>query len=286
VPGTGRYEWAGFRTDLPRLLNPPQGYIATANNNTNVAGTPPVMFKTLNNVQFERIKRVEQVLTSILATRKWTIEDSKKLQHDYLTLRGALEQDLFKGWTGATPEAERARRLVVAWDAMFRKEDPAGAIYLAWRSAVDPKALEHSRPREERLALVEPGLVKALAELTRTQGANPAGWRYGRMHERDFPHPFVSQYDLPTIERSGGNGAVGADGASYREILDVADWDRSVATNVPGQSGQPESKFYGNLLPLWDRGEYFPLVYTRNRVDREAAHKLTLRPGAATTAQR
>jgi penicillin amidase len=286
VPGTGKYEWSGFRTDLPRLLNPSQGFIATANNNTNASGTPPVMFKTLNNVQFERIKRVEQVLTEVLASRKWTIEDSRKLQHDYKTLRGALEQDLFKGWTGRTPEVERARSLVASWDAMLRKEDPAGAIYLAWRSAVDPKALEHARPRDERLPLVEPGLVKALAELAKTQGADPAGWRYGRMHERDFPHPFVSQYDLPTIERSGGNGAVGADGASYREILDVADWDRSVATNVPGQSGQPESPFYGNLLPLWDRGEYFPLVYTRGSVERESAHKLTLRPAGHTTAER
>jgi acyl-homoserine lactone acylase PvdQ len=90
---------------------------------------------------------------------------------------------------------------------------------------------------------------------------------------------------LPTVERGGGNGAIGADGASYREIMDVADWDRSVATNVPGQSGQPESKFYGNLLPLWDRGEYFPLVYTRGRVDGEAAHKLMLRPAATTSRQ-
>ena len=284
VPGTGKYEWAGFRTDLPRLLNPSQGYIATANNNINVPGTPPVMFKTLNNIQFERIKRVEQVLTAVLGSRKWTIDDSKKLQHDYMTLRGALEQDLFKGWTSRTPEVERARSLVAGWDATLRKDDPAGAIYLAWRSAVDPKALEHQRPRDERLPLVEPGLVKALAELTKTQGPDPAAWRYGRMHDRDFPHPFVRQYDLPTVERNGGNGAVGADGASYREILDVADWDRSVATNVPGQSGQPESPFYGNLLPLWDRGEYFPLAYTRGRVDREAAHKLTLRPAGATTA--
>ena len=68
-------------------------------------------------------------------------------------------------------------------------------------------------------------------------------------------------------------------------FMDVADWDRSVATNVPGQSGQSESKFYGNLLPLWDRGEYFPLVYTRGRVDGEAAHKLTLRPAATTSRQ-
>ena len=59
VPGTGKYEWQGFRTDLPRLLNPAQGFIATANNNVNLPGTPPVMFKTLNNVMFERVKRLE-----------------------------------------------------------------------------------------------------------------------------------------------------------------------------------------------------------------------------------
>ena len=98
------------------------------------------------------------------------------------------------------------------------------------------------------------------------------------MHTRDFPHPFVTAFDLPTVERGGGNGTVAADGASYREIMDVADWDRSVVTNVPGQSGQPESAFYGNLLPLWDRAEYFPLLYTKPRVDRDATHRLTLRP--------
>ena len=62
-------------------------------------------------------------------------------------------------------------------------------------------------------------------------------------------------------------------GASYREIMDVANWDRSVVTNVPGQSGQPESPYYGNLLPLWDRGEYFPMVYSRARVDHEREFK-------------
>ena len=74
-----------------------------------------------------------------------------------------------------------------------------------------------------------------------------------------------------------------ADGASYREIWDVADWDRSVMTNVPGQSGQPEARCHGNLLPLWDRGEYFPAAYTRARVDLlKLRTKLTLRPGGRT----
>ena len=100
------------------------------------------------------------------------------------------------------------------------------------------------------------------------------------MENRPFPHPFVKEFDLPTVERDGGTGAVMADGASYREIMDTADWDRSVVTNVPGQSGQPESEFYGNLLPLWDKGEYFPMVYSRAKVDQNTSHKLNLRPGA------
>ena len=38
VPGTGKYEWKGFRSDLPREMNPARGYIATANDNTHPAG--------------------------------------------------------------------------------------------------------------------------------------------------------------------------------------------------------------------------------------------------------
>lgn len=98
------------------------------------------------------------------------------------------------------------------------------------------------------------------------------------MHTRAFPHSFISRFDLDIVERHGGAGTVAADGASYREILDVADWDRSVVTNVPGQSGQPDSPYYANLLPLWADNRYFPLAFSRKAVDARAAHVLILRP--------
>jgi penicillin amidase len=79
------------------------------------------------------------------------------------------------------------------------------------------------------------------------------------------------------VERSGGAGTVAADGASYREILDVADWDRSLVTNVPGQSGQPGGPYYANLLPLWADNRYFPLAFSRKAVDANAARTLILR---------
>ena len=41
VPGTGEYEWDGFRKDLPREINPARGFIATANHNIQPKGYTP-----------------------------------------------------------------------------------------------------------------------------------------------------------------------------------------------------------------------------------------------------
>ena len=127
-------------------------------------------------------------------------------------------------------------------------------------------------------AQVEERLGSAIESLTKSQGKDRSQWRWGRMHTRSFPHPFVEAFNLPTVERSGGAGTVAADGASYREIFDVADWDRSLVINTPGQSGQPGSEFYGNLLQDWVDNKYFNLAFTRGAVDKASAHKLTLKP--------
>ena len=78
-------------------------------------------------------------------------------------------------------------------------------------------------------------------------------------------------FDLGPVARPGDEYTVNAtgidgdswdqvSGASYREILDTGNWDASLGVNTPGQSGQPGSPHYSDLLPLWDAGSYFPLV--------------------------
>jgi penicillin amidase len=164
------------------------------------------------------------------------------------------------------------------WNKILRKESMEAALYTVWRETVDAKVRDAGTPLAARRELAQTGLEKAVRRLTAEQGRDRSQWHYGRLHTRALPHPFVSEFDLPTVERGGGTGTVAADGASYREILDAGDWDRSVVTQVPGQSGQPESKFYGNLLPLWANNEYFPLVFGRKAVEGRAAHRLMLRP--------
>ena len=51
-----------------------------------------------------------------------------------------------------------------------------------------------------------------------------------------------------------------------------------MATSAPGQSGQPGSPHYADLLPLWEKGEYFPLAFSRKKVDEVTRHRLVLKP--------
>jgi penicillin amidase len=287
VPGTGKYEWQGFRRDLPRELNPERGFIATANHNVQPKGyAPPFMFKT-PETGVERIVRLLQVLTP---PRPFTLEDHRRLQTDALSLRAAADLKQFTGWTSPNPDVERARATLAAWDGVFSRDSAAAAIYDAFRapparSNPDSEPAE-PQPASDAAASVETRLLAAVKRLIQSQGADQSTWRWGRSHSRAFPHPFVRAFDLPTVERAGGAGTVAADGASYREILDVADWDRSIATNTPGQSGQPGSRFYGNLLPLWADDQYFPLVFSKPEVDKHAATRLTLKAAAGTSSSR
>lgn len=67
-------------------------------------------------------------------------------------------------------------------------------------------------------------------------------------------------------------------GSTFRVVIDVGDWDGSLALNYPGQSGDPASPHFDDLVDGWARGQYFPLLYSRFAVDAAAESVLELRP--------
>jgi penicillin amidase len=74
-------------------------------------------------------------------------------------------------------------------------------------------------------------------------------------------------------------------GGSLKLIADLNDWDSSVALNNPGQSGDPRSPHYRDLFELWAKGKYFPIFYSRVRVESVAERVLILQPASAGTLQ-
>jgi penicillin G amidase len=147
----------------------------------------------------------------------------------------------------------------------------------------------------DRDQLLRDKLANARAELTKLLGPEPSGWNWGKLHTIRFRHALdrlpgaEALLDLGLLARPGDDETVNAtgmnsdswqqvSGASYREIIDTSDWDRSVAVNTPGQSGQPGSLHYSDLMPLWDAGKYFPLAYSRKAVEEQTTDRLRLEP--------
>jgi penicillin amidase len=279
VPGTGEYEWDGLRSDLPRELNPARGWIATANHDIHPEGyDPPLFFKA--GAQRDRYDRIASVFTeSIAQSKKFTMQSMEDLQHDAYSVQGARDVALFSGWSSRDARVERGRVALSSWNAQSRRESMAAALYRYVGRAMTPAARNPNTNAAERQALLERAIATGMDSLKATQGDNMAEWRWGRINRSELPHALARAFDIAPVERHGGAGFVAAVGATYREIIDMGDLDGALATNVPGQSGQPGSPFYRSLVEGYGRGEYFRMAFTRGAVERGKAYVLVLEGG-------
>jgi penicillin amidase len=217
---------------------------------------------------------------------------------------------LLLNWNGVLDRNSAAAALYEVWlkaltSAVVKKAVPDNVQSLLADFPL-PLVLRHlskptadffgENPAAARNALLLDTLRAASADLTKAQGPDPSQWSWGALHQVNFLHPLDQQLgaksllDLGPLPRPGDENVVNAtgfwggatfaqtSGASYREILDTDNWDHSLAVNTPGQSGQPGSPHYSDLMNKWNEGEYFPLVYSKEAVDRETTDRLELVP--------
>lgn len=151
------------------------------------------------------------------------------------------------------------------------------------------------RPEPARDTLLNQTFARAVGRIEGLLGDDSRKWTWGQLHVTKFEHPLTSlgkpyaeAFNLAPVPYGGdgntpNNGRFNdkfekIHGASYRQVFDLADWDRGQATSVPGQSAQPGSPHYSDLLPLWEKGKYFPLAYSRAKVEEVTRHRLRLMP--------
>jgi len=319
VPGTGGYEWSGYLPfdSLPMAYNPASGFIATANDNIlppgythalNYEFSAPFRGNRLRDVlaresglTVERMQALQHDTYSMPAAQlvpllveaagrqgaSGKVAVQRLARWDFRLSRDAIQVIWFHAWVDALGDRVYAPRIPASVRAAIGSRWSLPAL-IDMLSA--PVSAFGARPTEARDTLLLAALDDAERRVLATYGADSTRWRWGTLHTARFPHAVSKAFDLGAVSRGGDANTVNASGgagdrqtagASYREILDVADWDRSVATSTPGQSGQPGSPHYGDLLALWGDDKYFPLVYSRAAVERETKHVLTLRPAKA-----
>ncbi len=160
----------------------------------------------------------------------------------------------------------------------------------------NPDARLGTEPVRARDALLLAALRDAVRDLAGRLGADQTQWQWGRLHHALFEHPLAAvlpeanrtQWNVGPISKAGDGQTLGVStwrgadfrltaGASARFVADVGDWDNTWATNSPGQSGDPRSPHYRDLFDDWAHDRYFPLLYSRAKVEENAVRRLVLR---------
>ncbi|WND02478.1 penicillin acylase family protein [Temperatibacter marinus] len=133
--------------------------------------------------------------------------------------------------------------------------------------------------RETCAQLSEKAFDDAMDGLIKAHGEDWNSWRWGDAHILTQTHrPFgevkaIAEYFQLTSEQAGSTFTINVAGnswrekslnkssfgASYRGIFDLANMDDSLFITTTGQSGNPLSKHFGDMLPLWSAGNYIKI---------------------------
>ena len=306
APGwTREYEWSGWRTldDLPHAFNPRGGEVVAANSNAArlnrlreaLAAQPTFAVDDFKRLQHDVFAWNAGQLVPLLASVRADREDVERARQQLLAWDKHLSADsstatLYVLWERALLRALAAGRL----DPALADEYVGRAANVLVPALIKPSRVWFDRdPRKARDGLLIAAPASALDELRAAAGVDEKAWAWGRLHTATFAHPLgvteaarrrynVGPFELPgyaeTVMSTYGGGLAVDGGASFREILDLADWDRSIATNAPGQSGSPGSSHFADLAKLWAAREYFPLAFSGRAVEENAETTLMLTP--------
>jgi penicillin amidase len=237
-------DWKGFIPfeKLPCLYNPPEGVIATANND--IAGAAyPYHLSDLFEPPY-RIGRIKQLLAS---KDRFSIEDMMRIQQDTVSLHARTIIDIvreeFSSLAGDNGSLGEAALRLIEWDGDCRENSVAAALFhcfyhhLTLHLLVPTLGAEMFRAYVEifnqslfpmqrilndpaspwfaersRRSVVEAALSDACKELKTCVAAEMPDWQWGKIHTLSFNHPLDGVRGLKSLLSiapipTGGDGA-------------------------------------------------------------------------------
>ncbi len=136
--GTGEYDWRGIMpfSQMPRVINPKQGYIANWNNK------PAVWWENADTPVWGMISRVYRLNDLLRSKSRVTVDDLKayirdiaEYDEDAGKLLPIMLRVVKRNERAMTDELRAAVRLLEAWDCYEREGSAAKALWDAWLDA-------------------------------------------------------------------------------------------------------------------------------------------------------
>lgn len=139
TPGwTDEWEWKGYVPfdEKPHIINPPTGFVATANGGVTGAGSSHFISHYWEPE--DRITRICQVLSS---KEKFSVRDIQALQQDvYCGLASEMIPHMIRALEARSSDekSKKAKEILLKWDFRMKKESPAAILFeVTYRKFMD-----------------------------------------------------------------------------------------------------------------------------------------------------
>ena len=314
INGDGNFEWEDYLEiiEKPNLFNPEKGYIATANQNVT-----PEDYERWDAIGYDwadpyRGERVNSILES---KDTFNMEDMTNLQIDYFSIPSKQIINMSKDYI--TNNLEYFKKLI-EWDNILDKNSIEAGLYIEWQTQIYFEYMKKYVPEsvqkyigvqiykviegiskmsdQEKTEFLNKTFDLTIKSLIERYGEKSSKWVYGQENYKHVKiyHPLEKVVNdsikdiigLDTYPRGGDGFTPGStsselnqrSGGSFRVVINTKDWDNSFATNSPGQSGDPNSKFYKNLYEDWANDKFFPLLFSKSKILRNLSDRKVYRP--------
>ena len=220
------------------------------------------------------------------------------LNWDYVLDKDSTEAAIYVSWERRLRQNVRDVVVPAAARGFFSSVNTKRLI--DWLVAPDGRFGDD--PIAGRDAILRDSLTQALSDLDERFGTSDmTRWPYGgeKFKHALIRHPMSAavspdlrrRLDVGPLPRGGYGGTVHntssgdnqTSGASFMIIADTENWDHSVGLTNPGQSGNPDDPHYRDIFELWARNRYFPIFFSRAKVESVAESTLMLQPGRTTS---
>jgi penicillin G amidase len=214
------------------------------------------------------LSSTERSVVLLLSTWDATMATGSAAASVWWTFWGDYLSDVFQPWwnRAKVPVHDDPEGLKVTADQVSLDEDLEAWTLSGQKNPAFWLPAGRARTAQQVMRLA---FATAVSRLSSTLGGAPDSWTWGRLHSREFRSlsgarglgygPRADGGDPFTPDAAAG-GLVSAAGPSWRMIVTLSSAGIRAAGVYPGgQSENPASPWYDNLVPLWWDGQYLPV---------------------------
>jgi penicillin amidase len=300
-PKSDWQQWIPFE-QIPTIKNPERGFVSSANQNP--VGDSYPYYLDDEFAPFERGRRINDRLAAMenitpkdmqqlqMDVYSYHAETALPILFNHLntdTLSETAQQahQRLQEWDLENKGEKIAPSIFHYWwdafyDAVWNDEYGTTDLALQWPSRDQTVQIikkdstlqwidDVSTPQEETLnELVNRSFQAAIDKLNQDYGSFGDGWKWGYVNNTDIGHvgqvPGLGRVDIFTDGgRESVNAVRGSHGPSWRMVVEVGPEIKAWGIYPGGQSGNPGSKYYDNMIDDWVDGKLNKLWFMRDR---------------------